>query len=135
MPATDGIDICGVVVAIGRQCKRLKVGNEVWGKGPAPTRFGTFATFVAVPEEVLFVKPQEISFVDGGSLGIAALTSYQALFVISQVKKDEKILIIGGSGGTGTFLFSLSLSSLSLPNHTLCISFPLSLSLLSHSSL
>jgi len=96
------MDFAGVVTKVGSGVKRAKTGDEVWGSlslSPA----GSFAEYVAVSEENIALKPKNVSFADAASIGVVGLTGYSALLLSCQVSKGQKVLILGGSGGTGTF--------------------------------
>jgi len=104
LPCTDGLDIAGVVSKVGKSCKRLKPGDKVWGKVPLPHfgATGSFAEYALVPENCLDLKPDKITFKEAAGLGVVVFTGYQALIVKGGIKPGQKILILGGSGGTGT---------------------------------
>lgn len=110
LPCIDGLDIAGVVTQVGKSCKRIKQGDEVWGKVPLPLvgSTGSFAEFSVLPENCLIQKPEEISFQEAAGLGVIALTGYQALIQVGNLQKDQKILILGGSGGTGSFAIQVA---------------------------
>lgn len=62
---------------------------------------GTYAEFVKVKEGQLAPLPKELSFEDGAALGIPYMTAYRGLVTRAGVKKGEKVLVHGASGGTG----------------------------------
>jgi NADPH:quinone reductase-like Zn-dependent oxidoreductase len=64
-----GVDLAGVVVAVGGNVTRFKPGDEVFGGGT-----GAFVEYVAVPEDALVVKPANLSFEQAAAVPMAALT-------------------------------------------------------------
>nr|WP_230396134.1 medium chain dehydrogenase/reductase family protein [Streptomyces blattellae] len=62
---------------------------------------GTFAEFVAVPEQNVLDKPQRLSFAEAACLPTAYLTAYRALFSQAGLKKGDAVLI-QGAGGAGS---------------------------------
>ncbi len=65
--------------------------------------YGTFAEYVKVPIENLFVQPPHLSDVEAAAVPLAGLTAYRALFTKGNLKKGEKVLITGIGGGVATF--------------------------------
>ena len=110
LPEIDGLDIAGKVVQVGKNCQRIKVGDEIWGKVPIPHSgcTGSFAEYSILNENNVIIKPDEISFQEAAGLGVVALTGYQALVQVGKLHNEQKILILGGSGGTGSFAIQLA---------------------------
>jgi len=101
-----GVDFAGTVVAVGRDVKRFKPGDEVFGGGD-----GAFAEYVTVAEDgALAMKPADVSFGQAASVPIAGVTALQALRDIGKLKPGQKVLINGASGGVGTFAVQLAKS-------------------------
>ncbi|MBN8579604.1 MAG: NAD(P)-dependent alcohol dehydrogenase [Anaerolineae bacterium] len=95
-----GSEFSGVIEAIGKEVKRLKVGDEVFGyRGPL---FGAYAEYLCMPEIGLVThKPKNMSFEE------ATLIPYGALTALSHLKKmniqpGQKVLVNGASGGIGS---------------------------------
>jgi NADPH:quinone reductase-like Zn-dependent oxidoreductase len=101
-----GVDFAGTVEAVGKNVKRFKPGDEVFGG-----RDGAFAEFVTIPEErALARKPANITFAQAASVPIAAITALQALRDKGKLKPGHKVLINGASGGVGTFAVQIAKS-------------------------
>lgn len=102
-----GADIAGRVESVGKNILQFKLGDEVLGD-LAGCGFGGFAEYVLAPEKVLILKPAKISFEVAAALPIAAITALQALRNKGNIQKGQKVLIVGSSGGVGTFAVQLA---------------------------
>lgn len=102
-----GADIAGHIESVGKNASQFKNGDEVMGD-LASFGFGGLAEYVAVPEIALIIKPSKISFEEGATLPMAALTALQALRDKGNIKKGHKVLIVGSAGGVGTFAVQLA---------------------------
>lgn len=102
-----GADIAGTIVSIGKNITQFKPEDEVMGD-LASYGFGGLAEFVTSPEKALIAKPQGTSFVEAATLPMAALTALQALRDKGSIQKGYKVLIVGCSGGVGTFAIQLA---------------------------
>src|SRR5688572_24305344 len=99
-----GGDVAGEVVATGDGAGRFAVGDEVYGF----IEFGGFADYVAVPETSLAAMPRNLSFDEAAAVPLAATTALQGLRDVGQVKAGDRVLIIGASGGVGTFAVQIA---------------------------
>ena len=102
-----GADISGVVESVGINVKLFKPGDAVVGD-LSDCGFGGFAEYVAAPEKAFILKPGEISFDEATALPLAGITALQALRDKGNVQKGQQVLIIGCSGGVGTFVVQLA---------------------------
>jgi NADPH:quinone reductase-like Zn-dependent oxidoreductase len=102
-----GADIAGRIVAAGKNISSFKPGDEVLGD-LGSFGFGGLAEYVTAPERALIIKPHRISFEDGATLPMAALTALQALRDKANIQKGQKVLIVGSAGGVGTFAVQLA---------------------------
>ncbi len=102
-----GSDVAGQVVEIGRNVKRWKKGDAVFGD-LFMCGFGAFAEYVAVREDALMLKPDSISFEDAATLPQAAKIALQGLRGRRPLKKGQKVLINGAGGGMGTFAVQIA---------------------------
>jgi len=99
-----GVDFAGAVEAVGKNVKRFKPGDEVFGG-----RGGAFAEYLTMPEDrALALKPANITFEQAASAPIAAITALQALRDKGNVQPGQKVLINGASGGVGTFAVQIA---------------------------
>jgi NADPH:quinone reductase-like Zn-dependent oxidoreductase len=101
-----GIDLAGVVIAVGGNVTRFKPGDEVFGG-----RTGTFAEYVCLQEDqALVLKPADLSFEQAAAVPVAALTALQGLRDKGQIQARQQVLINGASGGVGTFAVQIAKS-------------------------
>lgn len=104
-----GGDIAGRVEAVGRSIRQFQPGDEVIGEIDM-CGYGAFAEYVCVPENVLALKPANISFEEAAVVPQAALVALQGLRDEGQIQKGQKVLIYGASGGIGTFAVQIAKS-------------------------
>jgi len=112
-----GSDVAGVVAEVGGGCSRLRVGDRVWGDIGANTHtatggktkeLGGYGKYAMGLESQLWAIPANMGFIEAGSLPKVALTSLKALAWYAGARNDTlwkaspTILVLGGSGGTGT---------------------------------
>ncbi len=97
-----GADFAGVVIEVGREVSSdddgISVGDEVFGEG-----HGAFAEVMAVKPRHLAVKPASLSFEEAAAVPVAGLTALQALRDKAEVTPGQRVLVVGASGGVGTF--------------------------------
>ena len=104
-----GCDVAGHVEAVGKNVTTLRPGDEVFGS-PFMRGFGAFAEFVCVPEDLLAPKPAILSFEQAAAVPLAASTALQGLRDHGRIGPGHKALIIGASGGVGTFAVQIARS-------------------------
>jgi NADPH:quinone reductase-like Zn-dependent oxidoreductase len=107
LPLILGHDVAGVVVKVGANVRRFKVGDEVYAR-PADYRVGTFAELIAINEADVARKPNNLSMEEAASIPLVGLTAWQALVEKAQLKNGQKVFIQAGSGGVGTFAIQLA---------------------------
>ncbi|GAB9475828.1 hypothetical protein Gpo141_00012906 [Globisporangium polare] len=108
-PHPLGFDLAGTLVEVGADVKRedLKVGDAVY----AMAFFGgtgSFADYFVLDAKYVAPKPKNVSFNDAAGLPLAGETSYQALVTYGKLKKGDRVLILGGSSGTGTLAIQIA---------------------------
>ena len=106
-PFILGHDVAGIVVRVGRNVRRFKVGDEVYAR-PRDHRVGTFAEFIAMNEADVAPKPKNISMEEAASIPLVGLTAWQALVEVGKLQPGQKVFIQAGSGGVGTFAIQLA---------------------------
>jgi NADPH:quinone reductase-like Zn-dependent oxidoreductase len=98
-----GSDVAGVVEAHGKNVTRFKPGDEVFGIGK-----GSFAEYVCAREDKLAPKPANLTFEQAAVVAISGSTALQGLRDHGKVRQGQEVLVIGASGGVGTFAVQLA---------------------------
>lgn len=102
VPAILGIDMAGVIEAIGEGVTNFAQGDEVYGMvGGIADSQGTFAEYIVADANHIAHKPLNISFRDAAALPLNTITAWEALVDRAQVTSDKTVLIHGGAGGVG----------------------------------
>jgi NADPH:quinone reductase-like Zn-dependent oxidoreductase len=99
-----GADFAGTIEAVGKNVKRFKPGDEVYGDGD-----GAFAEYLSVSEHgAVALKPTNMSMEQAAAVPIAGITALQALRDKGRIQPGQKVLINGASGGVGTFAVQIA---------------------------
>lgn len=98
-----GLDVAGTVVRVGRDVTSLEAGVEVFG-----TAKGSFAEYAAARADKLAPKPENLSFEEAAAVPVSALTALQGVRDRGQVQTGQRVLIVGASGGVGTFAVQIA---------------------------
>lgn len=98
-----GRDLAGVVEAVGSAVTKFAIGDEVYGIGR-----GTFAEHAVAPEDKLAHKPARLSFEQAAVVPISAGTALQALTDQGHLEAGQSVLVIGASGGVGSYAVQLA---------------------------
>jgi NADPH:quinone reductase-like Zn-dependent oxidoreductase len=101
--ANPGRSLAGTVEAVGADVTGFKPGDEVFGSCS-----GSFAEYARVRTDKLAPKPANLSFGQAAAVPISGLTALQAVRDHGRVQAGQKVLIIGASGGVGTFAVQLA---------------------------
>ncbi len=101
--ATPGLDVAGRVTAVGKAVNRFAVGDEVFGIAK-----GSFAEYAAASEDKLVTKPAGLSFDAAAVATVSGITALEALTDIGHIQAGERVLIVGASGGVGSFAVQLA---------------------------
>ncbi|MFX0061531.1 MAG: NAD(P)-dependent alcohol dehydrogenase, partial [Candidatus Hermodarchaeota archaeon] len=95
----------GEIVSIGKEITDWNVGDQVYGYSEAG---GACAEYMAVPASVLAKKPKNLSFQEAAAVPGGATPALVAFRDLATPKKGQKVLIIGASGGIGTFAVQMA---------------------------
>lgn len=98
-----GRDVAGIVAAVGSAVTRFAIGDEVYGVGP-----GSFAEYAVAREDKLALKPATLSFEQAAVVPISAGTALQALTDHGRVEAGQSVLVVGASGGVGSYAVQLA---------------------------
>jgi NADPH:quinone reductase-like Zn-dependent oxidoreductase len=101
-----GSDVAGQVEAVGQDVRGFRPGDEVF----ADAVTGGFAEYACVAEAFLARKPTNLTFEQAAAVPLAALTALQGLRDVGQVQPGQQVLIVGASGGVGTFAVQIAKS-------------------------
>lgn len=108
-PIIPGWDLAGKVEKRGHAARRFEEGDEVYAYARRPeVKWGTFAEYIVIPESYLARRPKSISMTEAAAIPLAGLTAYQALNVAGALSAGQKLLILGSSGGVGSFGIQLA---------------------------
>jgi NADPH:quinone reductase len=101
IPNSDG---AGIVDQVGDGVTRLKIGQRVWlFNGQRNGRaLGTAAQYIALAEQLVTPLPDQLSFAQGATLGIPAMTAWCSLFAGGSVV-GKTVLVTGGAGAVGHY--------------------------------
>jgi NADPH:quinone reductase-like Zn-dependent oxidoreductase len=101
--AVPGLDVAGLVIATGSDVTRFRPGDEVFGIAK-----GSFAEFAAAREDKLALKPTKLTFEQAAAVPVSGLTALQGLCDVGRLETGQTVLIIGASGGVGTYAVQIA---------------------------
>ena len=99
-----GSDVAGHVEAVGKNITRFRPGDAVFGG----IGLGGFAEYASASEDLLALKPDNLTFEQAAAVPMAATTALQGLRDTARVRQLQRVLIVGASGGVGTFAVQLA---------------------------
>ncbi len=105
-----GVDVAGVVEAVGAGVTRFRPGDEVFADLFAAGHVGAFAEYVSAPEKAFQPMPPGMSFTDAATLPHSAILALQGLRTRKgrTVQAGEKVLVVGASGNVGPFAVQIA---------------------------
>ncbi|KAK1931373.1 NADPH-dependent alkenal/one oxidoreductase [Phytophthora citrophthora] len=106
-PFRVGFDMAGKVVEIGSDVKDYQVGDEIFAM-PGFVNFGTFGEYINIETKFVAPKPNNMSWNEAAGVPLAGQTSWQALVTYGKLQKGQRVLILGGSSGTGLFAIQIA---------------------------
>ena len=98
-----GLDVAGVVVAVGSKVTRFQPGDEVFGISR-----GSFAEFAAAREDKLARKPSNLTFEQAAAVPVSGMTALRGLCDVGRLEAGQKVLIVGASGGVGSYAVQIA---------------------------
>lgn len=98
-----GRDLAGVVEAVGKTVTQFRQGDEVYGESD-----GAFAEVTCVSAGELAHKPRNLTFEQAAAVPIAGITALVGLRDVGKIRSGQDVLIIGASGGVGTFAVQIA---------------------------
>ena len=109
LPAILGIDMAGVVEAVGADVAGVEQGDEVYGMtGGVGGVQGSLAEFVAVDAMLLAPKPKRLAMREAAAVPLVFITAWEGLVDRASVRAGQKVLVHGGAGGVGHMAVQLA---------------------------
>jgi NADPH:quinone reductase-like Zn-dependent oxidoreductase len=101
--AVRGTDIAGTVTAVGSDVTRFRPGDAVVGWAD-----GAFAEHAVTTADRLVVTPPRMSAAQAAALPTTGVTALQAVRDTAGVRADDRVLVVGASGGVGSFAVQIA---------------------------
>jgi len=102
LPAILGIDLAGVVEAVGADVDRFQIGDEVYGMtGGVGGVQGSLAEFAAVDANLLAHKPARLTMREAAAVPLIFITAWEGLVDRARIQPGQTVLVQGGAGGVG----------------------------------
>ena len=108
LPLILGGDIAGIVEEVGARVTNFKKGDAVYGMTASGGFSGGYAEYALAKAETVALKPDSLSFEEAAALPVAALTAWQSMFDLADLRSGQRILITGASGGVGSMAVQLA---------------------------
>ena len=102
---TLGLDVAGRVAAVGAGVERFAVGDEVFGFAD-----GSFAEYALADESSLALKPVSMTYEQVAAAPVSGVTALQALTDVGRLQPGQSVLVIGASGGVGSYTVQLAVA-------------------------
>jgi NADPH:quinone reductase-like Zn-dependent oxidoreductase len=106
-PMVLGLDGAGVVEAVGPGVEDFSVGDRVFG-ATSPRRQGAYAEYAVLPAKATTDIPEGVSAVEAAAIPGSGCSALQALRDLAKLKSGQSVLVIGASGGIGTFAVQIA---------------------------
>lgn len=98
-----GMDLAGEVTAVGTNVTGFQPGDQVFG-----TCDGSFAEYAVVRPDRCVPKPANLSYEQAAAVPVSAVTALQAVRDMGRVQAGQRVMVIGASGGVGTYAVQLA---------------------------
>jgi NADPH:quinone reductase-like Zn-dependent oxidoreductase len=109
LPFTPGLDLAGVVEAVGDGVSAFAVGDAIYGYSNM-MRQGAYAEYAVVGAGEVAPKPASLDFVTAASVPLAGMTAWQGLFDVGGLQAGQSVLIHGAGGGVGSLAVQFALA-------------------------
>ncbi|MBW4586542.1 NADP-dependent oxidoreductase [Aetokthonos hydrillicola Thurmond2011] len=108
LPLILGLDIAGVVEAIGSDVNTISVGQDVYAAVSDMLHFGGYADYAVRSVEYVAPKPKTLDYIQAASVPVVAATAWQGLFDVGNLAQEQKVLVHAAAGGVGMFAVQLA---------------------------
>jgi NADPH:quinone reductase-like Zn-dependent oxidoreductase len=106
-----GTDMAGIVESVGKNVTRFRPGDAVFGETIVKQQWingGAFAEYVSVHQDLLALKPDNVTFEQAASVPASGFIALQNLRGVSRMRPGQKVLINGGGGGVGSLALQIT---------------------------
>jgi NADPH:quinone reductase-like Zn-dependent oxidoreductase len=117
LPAIPSYELSGVVAEVASGVRDVTAGDEVFALTPFD-RDGVAAEYAVVPAAMLAAKPRTLTHVESAALTLAGLSAWQGLFDHGDLRKGERVRVLGSSGGVGHLAVQLAREQLAAPGES-----------------
>ncbi|WP_342620970.1 zinc-dependent alcohol dehydrogenase family protein [Rhodoferax sp. GW822-FHT02A01] len=108
-PAILGMDLAGEVHQVGEGVRNFSVGDRVWAMaGGVGGVQGSMAEYASVDARLLAKMPRNLSMRQAAAMPLVAITAWEGIVDIANVKAGDKVLVIGAAGGVGHMALQLA---------------------------
>lgn len=104
-----GRELSGIIVEKGNAVTQFNIGDEVFCGSGSMGSNGTYAEYISVPEAIVALKPENLSFEQAAAIPSAGLTALQ-IFNRLKLQSEQTILVTGAAGGVGSFFVKILLA-------------------------
>jgi NADPH:quinone reductase-like Zn-dependent oxidoreductase len=98
-----GLDVAGVVEAVGARVTALRPGDEVLG-----TCEGSFAEYAAAPADRFVRKPASLGFEEAAALPVSGAAALRGLRDVGKLQAGQQVLVVGAGGGVGSYALQIA---------------------------
>jgi NADPH:quinone reductase-like Zn-dependent oxidoreductase len=105
-----GTDMAGIVESVGKRVTRFRTGDPVFGETLTKQQWahgGAFAEYVSVHQDMLALKPDNVSFEQAASVPASGFIVLNNLRGVHQWPPGKKVLINGAGGGVGSLALQI----------------------------
>lgn len=111
LPSVLGMDLAGVVEAVGEGVAKFRRGDEVYGMaGGIGGLQGTLAEYAAVDADLVALKPHNLGMREAAATPLVFITAYEGLVDRAKTQAGQTVLVHGGAGGVGHMAVQLARS-------------------------
>jgi NADPH:quinone reductase-like Zn-dependent oxidoreductase len=106
-PLILGLDVSGVVEAVGSEVKGFSIGDSVYARSH-PSKNGAYAEYITLPASAVAMKPRSLDYIQSAAVPHAAFSAWDALIHVAKLAPGQTVLIHAAAGGVGTFAVQLA---------------------------